>query len=467
MVINTASLMRVEDLYTLFKNPLLHTACTAYPIDSLRLAPQWNYEENSDLGIEVKQQIDNLEFYDIAGFKYCGLEAIKEAQIVANVEGNCHIVLDIDDGLDVSEPVNFESIRAITGGALFGRNRINYNRGYNGQEPYYTASMDYVGNNNQFYYPNIHPDRVLRFWGVKATGEMLYQNGFYNQSLIEVLFDSFCQMTMTTKSASNYLQSSSAFWYKMDGLADMVLQGKEEDVKTRLELFKAGLSSIGVMVLDATREDAGFINRSFSGIDSLVELIVDMFVAHTGIPRSRLLGGTKQGAMSESGKSDQHQWAELVKNYQQDRVSPYLNRLSDLTMAGLGIAEGSMAYEIGYPSILSKTDKEVAEEASIFADADSKYHAMGLSGQTIIESRFGGAEFNTSITLGSNYMDEPEPMLQPNQPNQPDPQFIAESVNDSDPATKIQLTLLGDNPMSSDDYEAILKLLELEGVQED
>jgi hypothetical protein len=451
IAVNYQPRLTLDEAYELFINPLINTACTAYPVDSLRQCPEWQFEEDTDLGTEIKQRLDEIVFYDIAGFKHYGLNAIKKALIIANVEGNCHIVLDIDDGKELSEPVDLESVKGVRSGAIFGRDRISYNRGYYGKDPHYTAMMDDLKPGYFSYVPEIHPDRVLRFYGVELTGEMLYRNDFKDRSVIEVLIDSFSDMTLTSKAASNYLQSASGFWYKMDGLADMVLQGKQKDIQTRLELFKVGLSSINLMVLDAAREDAGFINRSFSGIDSLVNLVIDMFVACSRITRSRLLGSTKQGAMSESGKSDHEQWAEMVANYQSDIITPYLCRLTDLIMPS--ITGDRLAYEIAYPSILVKSDRDRADEYKIYAEADAQYASLGLPAKTILKSRFGGSQFGVNITLDEDDMTEIEAAM-----GETETETESPVLEDSDKLSRIGSSY--DLPLSDSDYESILRLLE-------
>ena len=454
IAVNYQPRLTLEELYELFGNPLINTACTAYPVDSLRACPLWNFESDNDISNDVKSALDEIVFYDIAGFKFYGLDAIKESLIIANIEGNCHIVLDIDDGKELSEPVDLDAVNGIRSGAIFGRDRISYSRGYFGKEPHYTAMMDNKKPGYDSYVPDIHPDRVLRFWGTKMTGEMLYRNDFKNRSIIESLMDSFSDMTLTSKAASNYLQSASGFWYKMDGLADMVLQGKGGDIQQRLELFRMGLSSIGMMVMDSAREDAGFINRSFSGVDSLVNLVVDNFVSCTRIARSRLLGSTKQGAMSESGKSDHEQWAEMVSNYQSDVVSPYLCRLTDLILPS--VTGDRPSYKINYPSILVRSELDKAQTYKTYAEADSQYNAMGLASSVILESRFSGNEFNTTITLDEDDLN----MIESSQPTQNEsPNVPDTTLEDSDKITGIGGSL--DLPMTPSDYETILGLLEM------
>jgi hypothetical protein len=215
-----------------------------------------------------------------------------------------------------------------------------------------------------------------------------------------------------------------------------------------------GLSSIGMMVMDSNREDAGFINRSFSGVDALVNLVVDNFVSCTRIARSRLLGSTKQGSMSESGKSDHEQWAEMVSNYQADVIAPYICRLTDLVMASGG---DRPEYEITFPSILVRSELDKAQTYKTYAEADEKYNAIGLPGNVILESRFKGNDFNTTITLDEDELMSIEQSENDNQ-NQEQNESPA-MLEDSDKLVSIGSSI--DLPLSDTEYESILKLLEM------
>lgn len=449
-VINDVPLLSIQDCYKLTRNSsLLKEIVTAYPIDGLRLCPEWNIDGTNFEAGDIKSYFDDLLFVDIADKEFKGRNAIKEAQIVANIEGNAYIYLDIDDGLEDSEPVDYNRIRSITGGSIWGQKRLSYNpiQRINGE----TVSGGNYLLSGTFDVRTVHKSRIIRFEGSYLSGDELIERAFRNPSCLQSVFDKFCSMELTNLAVQQYLQTASLFWYKMQGLAQLSLQKKESDLRTRFETFLMGKGSLGGFILDADREDIGFIDRSFAGLDSLLRNTEDAFIAASGIPRGRLYKTSNQGAMSESGKSDHEQWAELVSKYQADILLPKLNQITDLILAASDSpSRGQIVpYSITFPSILTESEKDCAETYKLYSEADKNYYDMGLSGETIIDSRFAGVEFGKSITLSGDYMKEDEPVQQA----QLLPQTPVQDASD-----KIKIHPL-DMPLTDADYENILSLI--------
>ena len=442
--------MSRQDCYNLVRNSaLLREIVTAYPTDGLRLCPEFNINDVNFESGDLKDYFESLLFVDIADKEFYGRDAFKEAQIVANVEGNAYIYLDIDDGLEDSEPVDFNRIRSITGGSIWGQNRLTYNaiQRVNGE----TVSGGNYLLSGQFDIKTVHKSRIIRFEGAHLTGDELINRAFRNPSLLQSVYDKFALMELTGGAVYNYLQTASLFWYKVQGLAQLSLQKKESDLRTRFETFLMGRSSLGGFILDADREEIGFIERSFSGLDPLLKNTEEQFIAASGIPRGRLYKTSNQGAMSESGKSDHEQWAELVSKYQSDVILPKLNQITDLILSSQDSpSRGQLVpYSISFPSILTESEKQKADTYKIYSEADKNYYDMGLDGKTIIDSRFAGSDYGKSITLGEDYMREDEPQLQ-------QAQLMPESVTDA--SDKIQIDPM-DMPLTDTDYESILSLL--------
>ena len=113
-----------------------------------------------------------------------------------------------------------------------------------------------------------------------------------------------------------------------------------------------------------------------------------------------------------------------------------------------------MLYSITFPSILTESEKQKAETYKLYSEADKNYYDMGLSGETIIDSRFAGVEFGKSLTLSGDYMREDDPSPQQAQ--------LVESGNTDntvqDASEKIQINPL-DMPLTDADYENILSLI--------
>ena len=144
----------------------------------------------------------------------------------------------------------------------------------------------------------------------------------------------------------------------------------------------------------------------------------------------------------------------MVANYQSDTISCYLNRLTDILIPT--ITPNQVSYDISYPSILVRSDLEQAQTYKTYAEADSQYNAMGLPVSVILESRFSGNQFNTTITLDEDDM----AMIERMEPDEQDDEetTTVETVEDSDKLTGIGNAL--DMPLSSTEYDNILALLE-------
>ena len=452
-VINDVPLLSVHDCYKLFRNSsLLAEIVTAYPVDSLRLCPEWNIDGVSFESSDIETYFDSLLFVDIADKEFKGRDALKEAQIVANIEGNSYIYLDIDDGRDDSEPVDFNRVRSITGGSIWGQKRLSYNpiQRINGET---VSGGNYLLSGN-FDVRTVHKSRIIRFEGSYLTGDELAERAFRNPSRLQSVFDKFCSMELTNLAVQRYIQTASLFWYKMQGLAQLALQNKKTDLTERFSTFLMGVGSLGGFILEADREDIGFMDRSFAGLDALLRNTEDAFIAASGIPRGRLYKTSNQGAMSESGKSDHEQWAELVSKYQVDCLLPKLTQITDIILAATDSpSRGQLVpYSITFPSILVETEKQKAETYKLYSEADKNYYDMGLSGETIVDSRFDGVEFGRSITLSGKYMREDEPVQQA--------QLVSSDPSDTvqDASDKIQINPL-DMPLTDADYESILSLI--------
>lgn len=452
MVINDVHPLSIEAVYKLVENSeLLNNIVTAYPVDGLRLSPVWNVTDTSIESGDIAEYFNSLKFVDIADECYKGREAVKQAQIVANIEGNAYLWVNLDDGLEPSEPIDFNRIRSIKESVILGSRDVSYSEEIKkngflmGGTYQITAKSEVV---------TVHRTRIIRFEGSKSTGDRLRQRNFKNLSRLQSVYDSFSKMSGMQSSIGNYIQTASLFTYKMKDLATKTFTNKKEELIARFSIFVQSISSIGGLVMDKDGEEIEFINRNFSGLEPLFEQTVDQFIASSGLTRGRLFKVSSQGAMSESGKSDDRQWGSMVANYQSDVLTVKLSQLTDIILAAKdGPTRGVIIpYSISYPSILPEDNKAKAETYKLISEGDKNYKEMGLKGETIISSRFKSTEFGQSITLDDDYMEEEEQTA-----TIESQQTKEKPIEDS--SDKIQIPTW-EQPMTDTDYDSILALLE-------
>ena len=457
--VNQAINLSKSDCYELIEgSELLREIVTAYPTDALRLSPIWNLTDTEIESGDIAEALESIEFIDNADTVYYGKDAFKQAQIVANIEGNAYLWIDVEDGLDYQEPLDFSRILSIKGGYLFGTTHVTYQKALKNLQGE-TIDGGYYQISVNPYVAKVHRSRIIRFEGVSVTSDRLIERSYKNPSLLQTKIDAFINFTGTVSDTRNYIKSCSLFFHKMKGLATLAVQKKSDDLRNRFALIQQMVGSIGGYVIDADAEDMGFVNRNFGGLDKLLEIIESQFVAVSGLTRGRLFKQSNQGAMSESGKSDDRQWANMVAQYQADVITPKLNQITDIILsAKRGPTNGMVVpYSITYPSILPEDNKAKAEIYKLYSEADKNYFDMGLSGETIISSRFEGTEFGTNITLDDDYMREEsqtamiEPQDPPNEPEDRESEI-------EDASSKIQIPY--EEVLTDTDYDSILALLE-------
>lgn len=344
----------------------------------------------------------NLEVNAI-GDTYRGVNsAFEEAGILARLYGNAYIIIGIDDGQDFDQPVDEANIQSIRWLAVRDRTFI---------KPIPSDRSLYqlqISIENEL--PDgesglkIHRSRLLKFHGNRLRGYALKQSGrvYEDDPIIEALFEQFCSFLTASRSGASMLASHSVFKYKLNGLARLTNQENTELLQARFMGIIKGLSSMKGLFFDAQQEDADFINRTYGGVDGLVNVLRDLFVSVSEMPHSMLFGTPTGGAFSESGASDRYEWASNVASYQRSEFLPNhveLLRLSCLAKDSptRGIYPEDLSIE--YPSILQLTAKEKAEIRKIHAETDSIYIDKFVLSPLEARERFAGSQYSDEIDL--------------------------------------------------------------------
>ena len=198
------------------------------------------------------------------------------------------------------------------------------------------------------------------------------------------------------------LASHSVFKYKLNGLARLTNQENTELLQARFMGIIKGLSSMKGLFFDAQQEDADFINRTYGGVDALVNSLRDLFVSVAEMPHSMLFGTPTGGAFSESGASDRYEWASNVASYQRSEFLPNhteLLRLSCLAKDSPTRGGYPEDLSIEYPSILQLTAKEKAEIRKIHAETDAIYIDKLVLSPLEARERFAGSVYYDEIDL--------------------------------------------------------------------
>ena len=290
-----------------------------------------------DLGIEdevvntlIRDAMESLDWE----------ERFADAIRWARLYGGSIIVMMINDGGGLEEPVNWKKVKGIDELLVFERSIVypDYSSLYTGYgEIVSSHSKSKFGMPEYFYVFSmtgqfkVHESRCLvfrngrmpqlgmsqeyRFWGVPE-----YQR--IKRALRE---------TITAHGDSvKLLERSVQAIYKMKNLAQLLAteEGEEQALK-RLQVIDMARGILSSIAIDSEGEDYGFQTFSVSGIKEVIDSTCNMLSAITEIPQTKLFGRSPAG-MSATGESDLENYYSFLEKIQKLMMKGNLNKLIDI-----------------------------------------------------------------------------------------------------------------------------------------
>jgi phage-related protein (TIGR01555 family) len=398
--INPSPRFSEKQLENLFRTSrVIEKAVLTIPYDATVKPPQLEIDNDLKLAEQIEVEIRKFDFLKLA------MDAWERGRLY----GEGYLVLDVNDGNDYNEPLDFNKIRSIDNIKVSDCTEIlPYNVSIRGNFEYYQIinhehlySQDKIMNSFSF----IHKSRVIKFPGKPLFGEMLVDNDGHSDSIVVGLFNEFVSWYTSLNSGSNMLASHSLFTYRMKGLRQLTKTQDREGLYNRFSTLMQGMSSLKGLVLDADGEDAEFINRNYGGVQEIISELKENLASASGLPYTLLWGTPTGGAFSESGASDRYEHARNITQQQNRILRPALNYFTKILFA-IGKKQ-DVDFEWHFPSVLQLTDKEQAELQKLYAEADQiRLRDKILHPMEIRQSRYGQPELGANIETQEEYEEE-------------------------------------------------------------
>lgn len=318
----------------------------------------------SDIDTEtfINDSLDELNFEDAAA------TAIKWSRLY----GGALIVMIIDDGKQLDEPVDWDNIHGIDELLVFERPLItpDYNSIYNidpkdgkwskfGQPEYYDISPMY---GKAF---RVHESRCL-----------LFKNGNIPQYSSRTEYRFFgipeyvrihkaLQQTVTSHgNGVKLLDRAIQAIYKMNDLASLLETDEGEDVVLRrLRIIDTAKGIINSIAIDADGEDYDYKTVTFSGVKDIIDATCNMLSAVTNIPQTKLFGRSPAGENS-TGDGDMENYYSYVNKIQKLNLKKNLGVLIDIILiAGKykGEFEEVPDYKLQFVPLWNLTESQQAD----------------------------------------------------------------------------------------------------------
>lgn len=314
----------------------------------------FNLNLNSDeLDNFVEECLDELEWEEKAA------TAIKWARLY----GGSIIVMLIDDGRGLEEPVDWQNIKSIDELRVFERAVV--------QPDYASLYMqDYGGKGNvnrtskfgepEFYY-------VTSMYGSFMVHEsrcLVFRNGVLPEQVSNTTYQMWgmpeyirikraLRETVTAHTdATKLLERSVQAIYSMKNLASLLATDDGEDqVVRRLEVIDMARGLLNSIAIDADGENYDFKSISFSGVKDVIDSTCNMLSALTNIPQTLLFGRSPAGE-NATGASDLENYYNFVERIQKLMLKRNLRYLLDVVFRA-GVASGEIDEEPDYKLVFN------------------------------------------------------------------------------------------------------------------
>ncbi len=398
--------------------------------------------KSDEVNAFVEDALDDLEWEEKAA------TAIKWARLY----GGALIVMLIDDGRGLEEPVDWEHIRSIDELRVYERSIVQpdssslYQQDYGGkgvgnrvskfgQPEYYYVSSIY----GSF---KVHESRCLVFHnGVlpEQTSNATYL--FWGMPEYVRIRRALRETVTAHTDSVKLLERSVQAIYSMKGLASLLTTDDgENQVLKRLQLVDTSRGLLNSIAIDSEGENYDFKTFQFSGVKDVIDATCNMLSALTNIPQTILFGRSPAG-MNATGDSDFESYYNFVEKIQRLMLKRNLRTLLDVVFRA-GIASGDVAeepdYKLEFKPLWSLSDTEQAtvdqtkaQTALVKAQTAQAYVDMQALDPTEVRRRLASDE-----------------------------EFDVEDIISEDDEDDLLQSLLGTEPSTMSDVEAAQKNIE-------
>lgn len=398
--------------------------------------------KSDEVNAFVEDALDDLEWEEKAA------TAIKWARLY----GGALIVMLIDDGRGLEEPVDWEHIRSIDELRVYERSIVQpdyaslYQQDYGGkgvgnrvskfgQPEYYYVSSIY----GSF---KVHESRCLVFRnGVlpEQTSNATYL--FWGMPEYVRIRRALRETVTAHTDSVKLLERSVQAIYSMKGLASLLTTDDgENQVLKRLQLVDTSRGLLNSIAIDSEGEQYDFKTFQFSGVKDVIDATCNMLSALTNIPQTILFGRSPAG-MNATGDSDFESYYNFVEKIQRLMLKRNLRTLLDVVFRA-GIASGDVTeepdYKLEFNPLWSLSDTEQAtvdqtkaQTALVKAQTAQAYVDMQALDPTEVRRRLASDE-----------------------------EFDVEDIISEDDEDDLLQSLLGTEPSAMSDVEAAQKNIE-------
>lgn len=339
--------------------------------EALKHGMEYNVSD-ADLREFLDDALDRLDWEEKA------VTAIRWARLF----GGSIIVMLLDDGGGLEEPVNWQDVRSVEELRVYERAIVQPDPDTyrTGKAEYFDVSSTYGGTFR------VHRSRCLVFKN-GSLPEYGAAQQYYYWGLPEYIriHKDLSRALKTHTNAANMIEKSVQPVYKQRGLQSMLAgpNGDEMELK-RLQVLDASRGMMNTIAVDMEGEDYDFKTFQMTGTKEILESTCNLLSAVTCIPQTILFGRSPSGE-NATGESDLENYYNFVEGIQKRMLKKNIRTLlKAVTQAG--VYDGS----IEDPGTIKPTFKPLwslseAEQATVELTKAQRAQATAQTAQLYID----------------------------------------------------------------------------------
>jgi len=342
---------------------------------------------------------------------------IQNAWRWARLFGSALVIMGINDGQAMDQPVNEKAIKGVDFLNVIDRRFVRVAsyyadplaKHYGDPDMYEIFQLSDSLPSSQVQaagltgLARVHASRVLRFDGVITDRRKSRQLAGWSYSVLQRVYNTLRGFGTSFQAAALLLNEASQGVFKIEGLISMIAGNQKGALLERMALVDQSKSIARSILLDSATEDYTRVATSFGGIPETLDRFIQRMAAAADMPVTVLMGISPAG-LNATGQSDMRLWYDSIAADQDKTLTCKLLTLYRY----LAIADGFTPEEIESLKIswLPLYEMSEQEEADIYqktASADKTYFDIGaIQPEEIAIARWGQGKFSASAPIAVN-----------------------------------------------------------------
>jgi len=333
-------------------------------------------------------------------------DAFNQAHKWARLYGTSFIVINVDDGQPVDQPLNINRIRK--GGLkhikVVDRHRIDradLQPIENPLDPNYGMPSYYRFVNTNV---KIHHSRVIRFDAVKLPFDEFKRNNYMSDSVLDRLYEALVNFNTVSAGSASMVYETNVDVMKVKGLMNYLQTAEGTSLIQKRFTLAGMMKSFNNMLILDSDEEYDKKSNSFASLPDLLYAHALFLAGGSDVPATRLLGSSASG-LNATGEGDMKNYYDVIRSKQSKDYKPKLDFFDIIMAKSLGIADDA-DLDYKFNSLFQMTPKEQADTDYIIAQRDQIYLDKGVVPEYTIAKEL--KQNSTYTNLTDDHIDELE-----------------------------------------------------------